>query len=597
MKRIYRIFFLTLIFETIAQSTIPKATIPKAIAQTTVPKPLTLPKDDPIVPLPEPKPLPTAPDLKDSRPNSPTPENNNQPLPTQIQDFDIQGNTKFSTEILKAAIVKRIGNFKDQTLTFSQLLEAAEAITQYYLDRKYITTGAFIPANDQPTLDKGIVRIQVVEGRIDEIRIKFPPNKRQRIQNEYVRSRIRSTVKQPLNLEELREGIQLLTLNPLLRNIQANLSPGSQPGTSDLTVTLEEGPSMSADLLLDNNRSPSVGSVRRQFQFNQGNLLGLGDGFNFVYSNTNGSNLANLSYTLPLNPKGGTMTVNAGLSSSRIIEAPFNVLNIDANSQSIDVSIRQPIVLKPMREFGIGASLGYRISEATLLNGLTPFPSIGAESDGKTRVTSLRLFQDALWRGEKSIIALRSQLNLGLGFLGGTVNDRGPDSRFISWLGQAQWIQTFSPDHQLVLRSDLQLADRGLLPSEQFGLGGQSSVRGYRQDALLNDAGFFASAEYRFPIWRSQPNPSNPNTGFLLQAAPFIDFGSAWTIGQPQDNLPAEFRTLASVGLGLRLQATDRLFARLDWGLPLIKLAEPIPGSNRSLQENGLYFSIVYKLF
>jgi hemolysin activation/secretion protein len=564
MKRIYLISFFTLFFT--------HTLIPQTLAQT-LPKPQTLPKESPIVPLPEPKPLPSAPELNDRLPNQSPPDSNNGVLPTVIQDFDIQGNSKFSNEILKAAIVQRIGEFKNQSLTFAQLMQAAEAVTQYYLDRKYITTGAFIPADDQPGLNQGIVRIRVVEGSLEEIRIKFPPQKRQRISDEYVRSRIRSTVKKPLNLEELREGIQLLTL------------------------TLEEAPSMSAELLLDNNRSPSVGSIRRQFQFNQGNLLGLGDGFGFVYSNTNGSNLANLSYTLPLNPKGGTLSLNAGLSSSRIIEAPFNVLNIDANSQSVELSVRQPIVRKPMREFGVGASLGYRISEATLLNGLTPFPSIGAEADGKTRVTSLRLFQDALWRGEKSVIALRSQLNLGLGFFGGTVNDRGPDSRFISWLGQAQWITTFAPDNQLVLRSDLQLADRGLLPSEQFGLGGQSSVRGYRQDALLNDAGFFASAEYRFPIWRSQPNPNNPTNGFLLQAAPFIDFGSAWTIGQPQDNLPAEFRTLASVGLGLRLQVNDRFSARLDWGLPIVKLAEPIPGSNRSLQENGLYFSFVYKLF
>ena len=595
MKRIYLIYFIILISPQVIIQAVTQAQTLPIIPKQLNPQQLDLNRP-PIVPLPNPQPLPSTPELNERLlPSTKTdPNSNTGVLPKLIQDFEIEGNTKFSDQELKAEIIKRIGNFQNKSLTFTQLLQAADAITQYYLDRKYITTGAFIPADKQEKLEQGIVRIQVLEGRLDEIRIKFPPQKRQRISNEYVQSRVRSTVKSPLNLEELREGIQLLTLNPLLRDIQANLSPGTEPGTSDLTLTLEEAPSMGAEVLLDNNRSPSVGSFRRQFQFNQGNLTGNGDGLNFTYSNTNGSNLINLSYTLPINSKGGTLSLNTGLSSSRIIESPFNVLNIDANSQSIDLSIRQPILLKPTREFGIGASLGYRVSEATLLNGLTPFPSIGAEADGKTRVTSLRLFQDALWRGEKSVIALRSQFNLGLGFLGGTVNDRGPDSRFISWLGQAQWITTFAPDNQLVLRSDLQLADRGLLPSEQFGLGGQSSVRGYRQDALLNDAGFFASAEYRFPIWRSKPKSSN--SGFVLQAAPFIDFGSGWTVS-PQDNLPSELRTLASVGLGLRLQANDRFFARIDWGLPLVKLSEPIPGSNRSLQESGLYISLVYKLF
>jgi hemolysin activation/secretion protein len=46
------------------------------------------------------------------------------------------------------------------------------------------------------------------------------------------------------------------------------------------------------------------------------------------------------------------------------------------------------------------------------------------------------------------------------------------------------------------------------------------------------------------------------------------------------------------VGLGLRFQMGDYLTARFDWGIPLISVA----GSKNTLQEQGLYFSLIYNL-
>ncbi len=52
------------------------------------------------------------------------------------------------------------------------------------------------------------------------------------------------------------------------------------------------------------------------------------------------------------------------------------------------------------------------------------------------------------------------------------------------------------------MRGDVQVANRAILPFEQFGLGGVDSVRGYCQDALLADNGVFTSMEARLPIAR-----------------------------------------------------------------------------------------------
>ena len=128
------------------------------------------------------------------------------------------------------------------------------------------------------------------------------------------------------------------------------------------------------------------------------------------------------------------------------------------------------------------------------------------------------------------------------------------------------------------MRGDIQVADRALVPFEQFGIGGQQTVRGYRQDALLTDNGILFSTEFRLPILKANRNG-------VLQIAPFIDIGTGWNNGK--SNLVQN--TLVGAGLGLLWQQGN-LSARIDYGLPLVS----IDADKRTLQDNGIYFSIIY---
>ncbi len=479
-----------------------------------------------------------------------------------------------------------------QPLTDAELLQAADAVSQLYLTQKYLTSG--VVKEGIAVQPDGIVIFPISEGQIvpRDIQVKFEkaPRQRRKLSEDYIRSRIALATQPPLNYQRLLETLQLLQLNtPLIEKITAELRPSTEAGKSILAVTVTESKTLSASALLDNGRSPSVGTFQRRIQVTEADLFGKGDSASVVFGNTNGSNTFLLGYTYPLNPRDGTLSLNIGLAGSRIIEKPFDVLDIKANSQSYDLTYRQPLTRTPTREFALGVTLSRRDSAATLLDGLAPYPSIGAEADGKTHVTALRFFQDAIWRSPQEVMALRSQFNLGLGFLGGTVNDFAPDSKFVSWLGQAQWSRVLYPGSVLVLRADAQLANRALLPSEQFGLGGVASVRGFRQDALLTDNGLFASAEWRIPIVRTYQSK------FLFQIAPFVDIGTGWN---RESDLPDPTpRTLASAGLGLRLQAGDNFSARLDWGIPLTARPDTIPGKNNTWQEDGIYLSVVYTFY
>lgn len=554
-------------------------TIEVVRAQTINPVPIP----DPVLPTPAPSPLPTPPLLPPPedllKPSTPPPippsQLPNVPGVITVERFEIVGSTVFSSEELAEVTAQ----YTKKPITFAELLQAASAITQLYTGRGYVTSGAFSPADQTFRTQGGIVRIEVVEGSLEAIQVSGT----RRLNPDYVRSRLAVATAKPLNVNRLLEALQLLQLNPLLRNISAELSAGSSAGQSLLEVTVTEAQSFSTQLRLDNNRSPSVGSFRRGLQINEANLFGQGDVVSIAYLNTDGSNALEVNYTYPLNPDNGTLSLGYRPAWNNVIERPFNALDIQGATRDYDLTFRQPLILTLGQEFALGLTATRRESDTALLG--IPFPlSPGADDQGRTRLSVLRFFQDFTQRSSRQVIAARSQFSLGLGLFDATINETPPDGRFFAWRGQGQWVRLLAPDTLLLVRGDLQLADRALVPIEQFSLGGQETVRGYRQDLLLSDNGATASVEVRLPIFRL------PDLSGVLQVAPFIDFGTAFNSSGEANPNP---NTLASVGLGLQWQMGDRLTARFDYGIPLVS----VDRTGDSLQENGFYFSLVYNPF
>ncbi len=511
-------------------------------------------------------------------PPSPTPE----VVPSQfsgtiiIDRFNVVGSSVFSPQEL----AKVTENYIKKSISFAQLLQASEAVTKLYRDKGYITSGAFIPANQTFRSRGSTITIQVVEGGLESIQV----SGLKRLNPNYVRSRLAVATGKPLNVNKLLQALQLLQLNPLIKNISAELAAGANAGSSILVVRAAEAKTFTAEISLDNNRSPSIGSFQRQIQLNQANLSGLGDNLNVAYANTDGSNDVEASYTLPINAYNGTLQFSYNYTNSRVIEEPFDTLDIEGTSQDFSITLRQPIVQTPNEEFALGVTASRRESDVGFYDPLTgdrfAFPSPGAR-DGETRLSILRFFQDWTKRNSRQVLAARSQFSFGIDAFDATINSNAPDGQFFSWRGQGQWVRLLAPDTLLLVRADAQLSDRPLVPLEQFGLGGQRTVRGYRQDLLLVDKAFLASIELRYPILRI------PQLEGVLQITPFVDFGTG--SGGTSTGAADVPNSLASTGLGLLWQS-NRINARFDWGIPLVS----VDSRRNSLQENGLYFSVVY---
>ncbi|PSF33314.1 ShlB/FhaC/HecB family hemolysin secretion/activation protein [Aphanothece hegewaldii CCALA 016] len=484
-----------------------------------------------------------------------------------LKQVKVLGSTVFSEEDLDKITVPFIG----KEVTLETLEEIARQITQLYVANGYLTSGAYLPPQD---LSNGVVTIQVIEGKLEDIEIQGL----NRLQNYYVRERLMKAVTVPLNIKRLEQALQLLQLDPLFERIEAELNQGTEPELSILTIKLKEAPAISIGLQFDNYESPSIGEYRGTLKLHHQNLLGFGDQLSAEYRITEGQDQYDFSYGVPLNANNGTLSISYQTGDTKIIEDVFKDVGIRAESNTLSLSFRQPVILKPNEELALSISWDLKESRTFLLNDIPYSFTLGPEN-GKSRVTALRLGQEWINRSPKRVLAARSYLSFGLGLFDATINEIGIDGRFFSWQGEFQWVEKLDEDIIFLARFGMQLTPDALLPVEQFDIGGIDTVRGYANNLRIGDNGIVGTIETRFTVF-------NNDTFGVIELVPFFDIGTVWNNKLATVNP----NTLASTGLGLRWQINN-LNLRLDYGIPLIKIEQ----QGNSLQENEFSFSILWQ--
>lgn len=441
-------------------------------------------------------------------------------------------------------------------------------ITELYRENGYITSGAYLPIASNQGFDpkNAIITLNIIEGTVEEIQVVGAD----RLQD-YIRKRLKHDEDAVFNQEHLKEAMRFLQIDPLLKTVSIELLPGTKPNTSILKVNAQTQKPFRVSLGLNNHRSPAVGSLEREITLSHSDVLGFGDRMIVNYGNTDGSHMFAGEYTLPINTNNGTFAARYNFIDSNITEKPFNELDIEGDSSLLELTYRQPLIRRAkensIEEFALGISASRYESENSIFG--IPFPlSEGTDINGRSEATALRFFQDWLHSDRKQAISLHSQLSVGLDVFSPTLNPNPPDGNFVAWQLQGRWFRYLPHRLQLICRGQLNLADRPLLGIEQLSLGGNDSVRGYRQNAFLRDNGALGSCELGIPLYTSNKH--------ALQLRPFVDFGTGWN-NERIDPLagPIETsRTLLSVGLGLTYQLKDNLFAQINWGIPLLSGAE-----------------------
>jgi len=498
-----------------------------------------------------------------------------------VKEFRFEGNTVFSD----ADLVAVVSSFANRKIDSGELEDARRAVTLHYVNQGYVNSGAVL--EDQSVAD-GIITITVVEGRLSEIEV--TGNKRLRAG--FIANRIRRGAGDPLNLNQLQDELLIINENPNIQRINAELKPGTGRGESVLGVIVAEKMPWNLAMQSRNDRPPSVGGEVIELLAGHQNVSGNGDALEVRYGvaqrSPGGMKLSGIdnlgaNYRLPLNSFDTTLLLGYNRSDFAIVEEPFTELDIKSHSDSYSVALRQPLYKTPGREFSMTIAGDRRHSESFLLG--EPFSFSPGAVDGQATVSAVRFTQEWVDRNQSRVIALRSTLSWGIDVLGSTDDGTDRDGKFVTWLGQAQYVRRlWDTANQLVLSANFQWSDDPLMTLEQLSLGGMGTVRGYRQNQMVRDLGAVGSIEFRVPIFfRKSGEP-------MVSLAPFFDYGNGWNQGSPTPHP----RDLTSAGIGLLVTPHEKVHAQLYWGYPFRDLK---PAGNRDAQDYGLHFSVWVSAF
>lgn len=486
-----------------------------------------------------------------------------------------------ATALSDAEISAIAAPFTGRNVSAEDLETLRRRLTLAYVERGFVTSGVLLPDQD---VGDGVVTYHVVEGVVSEVDISGVS----RLDADYVRDRLRLGLGRPLHIGTIERQIQLLLQDPSVERLSIDLEPTAELGKSRLKAAVTESRPGYASATIANSQAPNVGELKAEVQGGIRNLLGRGDLLTMRYGRSRGLEDGGGSFALPLSADDTTLTAKLDLNEARVVEAPFRDLRIENRSNSFELALTRPIYRTPSEKLTFGLSLAHRTGRTLLLS--EPFSFTEGVENGRTRVVAVRFSQDWVDQQPRRVLALRSTFSRGIDALDATVSGVEPDAVFMSWVGQAQFVQQIFGETRLVLRGDVQWSSDPLPSLERFSLGGASSVRGYREGEINRDKGFALSAEVRVPVLRYPISGiSEGDADGWIRLIPFVDYGAGWSV----DRSTPSPSTLAAVGLGVSWDIGPRLRAQVFYGRRLRDLGY----GNDTLQDHGVHVRITSQLY
>jgi hemolysin activation/secretion protein len=370
--------------------------------------------------------------------------------------------------------------------------------------------------------------------------------------------------------------IRLANENPAKR-IALTLEPGQQAGEVDARVlVVEQSPSLWT-VAVDNSGNDSTGMYRGYLRYQQAALWDL----DHVLSLQVGSSLTEPSsalsiggnYRIPIYEHGMTLDIFAAYSDA---DGGSTLTAAGALRFNGSGEVLGALLTKHLRRWGdfdqqVGLGLDYRQYLNTCeIAGLPP-GACGSAGESVT-VTPLSIAYTGQKAGKNP-----AGFSLGLSHNLGVFGPNGSAANFeavrpgaeqhYTLLRLAGYATLGLPGQwQLQGRLSGQLTPDALIPGEQFGIAGATTVRGYVEREVIGDRGVVGSVELYAPAWLEPFG--TPET--VLQGLAFADAGKVWNY---QDTpcvsySPSSSCPLASVGLGIRA-AMQGFQLRVDVGYAL----------------------------
>ena len=519
----------------------------KAVSEAAAPKPAVIQKETP----PPPPPPPSSSKLS---------------VTFKLKSVKFSGNESVDSKDLEE-VVKPILN---RDIVFLNVMDAISDLKRLYRDRGFVATYIYAPEQD---VKSGVLEIKILEGKLGKI--DFTGNKfhSTALLSRYIKIKPNDIIR----YNNFKAGLTRLNKNEDI-NATAVLKPGSATGTTDIEVKSDDRSPIHLGIDANNLGTKDTGIYRYGLSVADSNLFGNLDELNGRFSIGSGAWATGESYNIPINDIG--TRVGLGISYAKIdVAGDFNALGLEGISETYSPYFSHPLIEREDVDVTLNAGLDVKRVKNYALGALA--------SQDDLRILNTGLNFDE--RDETGRSFAPQTFSWGLGrFLGGA--DKIDEHAIRADTGGAFFVYRGSyvryqrlPWYELMFtfRSAWQLTQDRLPSSEQFRIGGSSTVRGYKESEYSSDNGGFGSGELMAPIYfipKSVKLPfSKEELRSQIQMVGFIDFGDG-TLKRPEAGERTR-HSLTGMGFGLRAHLYDKYYGRIQWGFPIGSTASDTRGS------------------
>lgn len=474
----------------------------------------------------------------------------------EISRFEVAGNTLLTAGEVERAVAPFTGANRD----FGDVQRALEALEALYHERGYNVVTVQLPEQE---LNGGVVRLNVVQTRIGKIKV---GGNRIFSQDNIRRSLPALQEGETPNLKRVSANLKLANENPA-KKIKLNLESGALDDTVDARVEVQEERPWSVMLNLDNTGTRETGKTHAGVVLQHANLFGRDHVGSLQYTTTvekpDQVSVWGLGYHVPLYAQGAALDFYASYSDVDSGTIAAGIFNLAVSGRGAVYGARYTKVLPK-------GSVGGRELDARLVAGLDVkayknsvlFEKVDFGNDVTVRPVSIGYVGRVALEAGEANFALTLLRNIPGGSRGSSEDFARARVHakpgYLAVRASGAWTQALGEsDWQARLLANGQYSRDALVPGEQFGAGGSTSVRGFDEREVATDSGLGLNAELYGPNLCSR-------AGWQCRLLGFYDIA----YGKRNDPLPGELTstTIASAGLGLRFAAGRHASVQVDYG-------------------------------
>ncbi|AMO50061.1 Polypeptide-transport-associated domain protein, ShlB-type [Enterobacter sp. FY-07] len=435
----------------------------------------------------------------------------------------------------------------NRCLNMAKITELTAAISDWYISRGYITSRAFLTEQD---LSQGELRLVVLEGKLRHIRLDGDSPRMLKMVFPGLEGKV-------LNLRDIEQGME--QINRLRSQpVQIEIVPDSEPGYSTVNLTATPEFPFNASMSLDNSGQKSTGENQLNGSLGGNNLLGVAD--KWFVGGGRSSDFAT-GYDAQSFQTGVSVPWGYSLLDYSYVWSNYRTTLINMGYPWISTgdtkTHRLNLSRVVFRNGDIKTALSAGITQRSSRNWLNDAPLTSSTRN----LSSLQLGVSHTQKILGGVATINPTYSHGTPWFNAETDEDKtgdvPRAQFRKWSLSASFQRPVTRDLLWLTSLYGQWSPDRLYGSERLTLGGESSVRGFKEQYISGDNGGY---------WRNELNYALFTLPVLGQISATVALDGGWLEKDRLDHYASGTVWGASAGLG----SAGRGFAsQISAGTPL----------------------------